>query len=118
MPINLAVEDSVSEHVLKRLFALHGNSFEIGAVNGLRGDSHLRKTVRGWNDEARSIPLLLLADLDAEAYPLKLMMDWLPEELHPNLLIRVAMQEVAAWLLADTEGVFRFLSRPWQASFL
>jgi hypothetical protein len=38
-----------------------------------------------------------------------LIREWLPEQRHPNLLLRVAVREVESWLLADTEHLANYL---------
>jgi hypothetical protein len=52
----------------------------------------------------------VLTDLDS-AYPCPhaLIDDWLPVSQHANLLLRVAVREVEAWVLADRSGIARFL---------
>jgi len=101
IPINLAVEDSLSETVLRRLLNATQRDFSVGYVYGRGGNGYLRKTIEGWNKAARGTPLLLLTDLDNEDCPLSLISNWLSTTKHHNLLFRVAVREVEAWLLAD-----------------
>jgi hypothetical protein len=104
----LAVEDELSDFVLRRILQDFGN-FSIGMTYRRGGFGYLRSTISGWNRAARSIPFALLTDLDEFHCPAELITDWLPAEKHPNLLFRVAVREVESWLLADQESFSSFL---------
>jgi hypothetical protein len=109
IPINLAVEDSLSETVLRKLLEATKRDFSVGYVYGRGGNGYLRKTIEGWNNAAKGTPLLLLTDLDMEECPLSLISKWLSTAKQHNLLFRVAVREVEAWLLADA-GLATYLS--------
>lgn len=109
IPINLAVEDALSETVLLSALRHSGRLFNVGVVYGKMGNGYLRKTIQGWNRAARSTPLLLLTDIDRLECAPALVADWLPSNRHPNLIFRVAIREVEAWLLADTDGIMKYL---------
>ncbi len=109
IPINIAVEDQLSETVAKRLLDDSERSFSVGAVYNRGGYGYLRKTVQGWNSAAKGIPFFLLTDLDAVACPSALMSSWLPNTKHHNLIFRVAVKEVESWLLADRTSFSSFL---------
>lgn len=110
IPINVAVEDPLSEAVLKRLLQHVGRGYELGAVYGRSGNGYLRTRMSGWNHAARRCPFLLLTDLDNADCAPGLVNLWLPAPKHPNLLFRVAVREVESWLLADRENFAAFLS--------
>ncbi len=112
IPVNLAVEDPLSEAVLRRLLAGVAGKYAIGTVYGHTGFGYLRKTVRGWNHAARGVPFVLLTDLDKYSCPPELLQDWLNQPQHPSLLFRVAVREVEAWLLADRNNIAAFLGVP------
>lgn len=105
IPINLAIEDSLSEVVLRRLLAHANREYAIGTAYGRTGFGYLRRTIEGWNRAAKSIPFAVLTDLDMLPCPGELVTSWLPTRHHPNLLLRVAVREVEAWLLADAENL-------------
>jgi hypothetical protein len=69
----------------------------------------LKKTIKGWNGAAKSIPFAVLTDLDKYSCPAELIAEWLTVPKHPNLLIRVAVREVESWLLADQRSMSGFL---------
>jgi hypothetical protein len=51
---------------------------------------------------ARHNPVLLITDLDTNICPVALRKVWLGRQAHPpGLLLRVAVREIEAWLLAD-----------------
>lgn len=109
IPIQLAVEDDLSEGVLIKLLCKTGRPYAIGTCYNGSGFGYLRRTIRGFNNAAKGTPFLVLTDLDQIECAPDLIETWLHEPLHPNLLFRVAVKEVEAWLLADQVGLARFL---------
>ncbi len=113
IPVNLAVEDQLSEAVLRRILSHVGRGYAVGTAYNRGGYGYLKKTVHGWNRAAASTPFVLLTDLDTRyACPLELIQDWLPVPRHENLLFRVAVREVEAWLLGDRVNFAKFLGVP------
>jgi hypothetical protein len=110
IPVNLAVEDDLSESVIRTLISFVNRGYHIGTTYGRNGFGYLRRTARGWNAAARGIPFILLTDLDNGPCPSALIQEWLGVPLHPNLIFRVAVREVEAWLLADTHNLASFLT--------
>jgi len=110
IPVNLAIEDELSEAVLRRLLDYVNRDYHVGTAYGRTGYGYLRKTIQGWNAGARSIPFILLTDLDEYPCPPALIQEWLNVPIHPNLIFRVAVREVESWLLADAANIARFLS--------
>ena len=78
IPVNLAVEDELSEAVIRRLLRHSKRQYAIGTVYGRNGFGYLRKTIAGWNKAARGIPFLVLTDLDTYPCPTALIEDWMP----------------------------------------
>lgn len=111
VPINLATEDELSECVARRILAHEPGRFQVGYAYRRGGFGYLKRNVQGWNNAAPSIPFLVLTDLDTSyAYPCLLITDWLSSaRQHPNLLFRVAVREVEAWLLADHTAFAAYL---------
>jgi hypothetical protein len=110
IPVHLAVEDDLSEAVIRRLILDSGRPYAIGAVFGRGGYGYLRSRAKNWNAAAAAgTPILLLTDLDQHHCPPGLIDDWLGAEPHANLIFRVAVREVESWLLADREGFASFL---------
>jgi hypothetical protein len=112
IPINLAVEDDLSEVVLRMIIRHSSRDYHIGTAYGRTGFGYLRKTIAGWNAAARGIPFMILTDLDEYHCPPGLISDWLKVPIHSNLIFRVAVREVESWLLADPTNLARYLSVP------
>lgn len=108
IPINLVVEDELSEVLLRRIFKESSATFAIGYSYGGSGYGYIKQRVRAFNNAARGTPFLLLVDLEAECAPMHIK-EWLPVPRHHNLLFRVAVNEVESWLLADRAGLASFL---------
>jgi hypothetical protein len=105
--LNAAVEGDLDEAVLRRLVAEAG--LTLGSVYGKIGKDHLRQRIRGYNHAASITPWIVLVDLDREAdCAASLREAWLADPA-PNLLLRVAVRAVEAWLLADREAISDYL---------
>ncbi len=109
IPINLAVEDELSEAVLRKILHQCGRSYSIGTCYRKGGFGYLRKLIGGLNNAAKGTPFLVLTDLDEAECPSLLIQEWLRVPKHSNLLFRVAVREVEAWVLADRVSFAKFL---------
>ena len=109
IPINLAVEDPLSEIVLRKNFRDSNKTYAAGTCFCRGGSGYLKKNIQGFNNAAKATPFLVLTDLDKTECPPILLQEWLPRPKYPNLLLRVAVREVEAWLLAHREAFARFL---------
>ena len=112
MFITLGVEDRLSELVARRLLTEYAPNFEVFETLGLRGNRQLRRSLRPLNAIAtRQRPALIITDLDRpQSCPPALLREWASGlTLSPNLLIRVAVLEIEAWLLADQAGIAQWL---------
>lgn len=106
--INIVFEDLLSEAVIKQLIAQSGRSFVIGNCHYGHGNGFIKRNIRGFNKAARGMPYFVLTDCDNYICATDLINDFLPDKAHPNLLFRVAVNEVESWLLADREGLARY----------
>jgi hypothetical protein len=105
--VNLVVEDSLSEAICRRI--LSRASRDVGVVYGKEGFGYVKTRLCGFNNAAKSVRYLVLVDLDRFHCAAGLWTEWVPGiRRHPNLLFRVAVREVEAWLLADTANLSRF----------
>ncbi|HLP90561.1 MAG TPA: hypothetical protein VK184_18515 [Nostocaceae cyanobacterium] len=107
--INLAVEDPLSEAVLRAILHQSNRPYKVINCYCQQGYGYLQKTIKGFNNAAKGIPYIVLTDLDRKDCPLALIEQWLPYPKHPNLLFRIAVREVETWLLADREAFANFL---------
>ncbi len=108
VPLNLVVEDELTEQVIRRVLADFPH-FHTQVVYSRGGFGYIRKNIGGFNLAAKAVPYLVLTDLDANPYPPALIQEWLPQGLKPNLIFRVAVRQVEAWLLADKFRLADFL---------
>lgn len=69
----------------------------------------MKKNIHGFNNAAKGMPFLVLADLDDdECAPAKIQA-WLSVPRHHNLIFRIAIHEVESWILADRVGFSKFI---------
>jgi|SRR5271154_4822600 len=109
IPLNLAVEDTLTEALFVKIFDSIPTEYAIRTVYNRGGNGYLKQNVNGFNNAAKGIPFLLGTDLDTYDCPPDLIDDWLSHPKHHNLLIRVAVREVEAWVLADKQNLAGFL---------
>jgi len=107
--INLAFEDALSEAVLRKLLHVSHRCYQVHVLYGGKGSGYLKQRISAFNNAAKGVPYLVLADLDTYSCPPDLLNAWLPRHRSSNLLFRVAVREVEAWLLADRRNLARFL---------
>ena len=112
MFITLAIEDALSEAVARRLILEYIPRAEVFDVVGSSGIGSVKRQITGMNHRARYVgPVLVLADLDKpQSCPPALvhdLTDGLP--ISPRMLIRIAVLEIESWILADREGMARWL---------
>ncbi len=107
IPLNLVFEDQISEFVMVRL-AEESKKYFIGNSYSEGGFGYIKKNIGGFNEAARGCPFFVLTDLDTVDCAPTLIEDWLGESLHPNLIFRIAVREIEAWLLADIEGFSKY----------
>jgi hypothetical protein len=107
--ITLAVEDPLSEAVLRTILHQSERPYHVLSCIGLSGFGYLRKNIRELNHAARKLPILVLTDLDrAECAPI-LRREWLNVSPHQNLMFRVAVREVESWIMAHRTEFAAFL---------
>jgi hypothetical protein len=109
IPINLAIEDDLSEAVLKEILQQSQRPFSVGSCLKRGGFGYLKKILPGINYAAQGSVYLVLTDLDNNECPLALMSQWLSAPKHPNLIFRVAVREVEAWVLAHRQAFAEFI---------
>lgn len=107
--INIIFEDLLSEAVISRLLIHSGRHFLIGTRHHAKGNGAIKRNISGFNKAAKGMPYLVLTDCDNYSCAPSLIHDYLKYPKHPNLIFRVAVNEVEAWLLADREGFANYL---------
>ena len=110
IPINIAIEDLLTEVVIEVLLEQSEKTFFVGRRYSRNGYGYLRRTISGFNNASKSTPFLVVTDLDSAECPASLKADWLGRVAeHPNLLFRVAVREVESWVMADRGAFSKFL---------
>ena len=110
MEIAIATEDELSETLIETLLHHSGRPVQIAQRFRQHGFGYLKSRMDVFNQMARWQPVLVLTDLDQGACAPQLRRDWLRQQSPAsNLLFRVAVREVEAWLLADGEAFAGFL---------
>jgi hypothetical protein len=111
--IYIATEDVLSEAVADRLVLEVNQGLRVAVRMGRKGNSYLKQKLPELDRTARKIPVFLLTDLDRNECPPALRTNWYGNrELPEDLLLRIAVHEIEAWLLADRKGFSRFSGVP------
>ena len=105
LTISAAVEGLLDEAVICRLITYVGCA--PGTVYVKNGKGALRQKLAAYNRAAQNSPWVILVDLDNDyVCAPALRRAWLP---NPAPRFRVAVREVEAWLMADSETLANFL---------
>lgn len=107
--IAVVVEDELSGAIMRRLIAAMGRNFVIDRMINTRGHGQIKSGIGKFRTSSYALPHVVLTDLDRYPCPPALLDNWGATDLPPQLLFRIAVREVEAWLLADREGIAEFL---------
>ncbi len=106
--VNILVEGSTDEPVAKRLLTHVG--LQVGTVYGRKGKAHLLGRLPNYNKAAHFSPWFVVVDLDGDTRcASQFVAQWLPDPAK-GMQLRVAVQAIEAWLMADRESLARFLA--------
>ena len=109
--IYLAVEDDLSEAILRRILRERPHRYNVQPVLKQGGFGYLKKNCKAFNKLAsKNTPVLMLTDLDKQVCASELIRQWLPEPRNENFIFRVAVREVEAWLLADVASLGNYMA--------
>ena len=111
VPVSLVCEDDVHLAILEKI--LRPYDIEVESVYDRRGKYYVRDNINFYNAAAMNYHLILV-DLDIDEYPCApaLLSEYLPAEVNPKLILRVAIEEAEAWLIADHVNFSRYFSIP------
>ena len=107
--IVIAVEDELSGAVMSRLISYSGRNFTVNRIFNARGNARLKDGMTKFRAASRVLPHIVLTDLDRCPCPPELINNWNATQLPSQLLFRIAVREVEAWLMADRAGIAEFL---------
>lgn len=113
----IATEDRLSETVAERIILSTGHTVAAKIPKDRRrhgGFGYLKTRLPDFIRSCRGgINFLLLTDLDTRPCPPDLLDDWLGDTPKPDtLLLRIAVREVEAWVLADRVNFARWMCIP------
>ena len=78
-------------------------------AHGRRGKQWLRQQIGGYRNASAHAAWFVLVDLDRDECPPRLRRDWGAASDERGMCFRVAVRAVESWLLADRDGLARFL---------
>lgn len=105
--VTIAAEGLSDIPVARRIVSHVGLDTGVTYIRG--GKGNLARNLRGYNSAAQHSPWLVLRDLDSDApCPGELVTSLLPIRSR-WMRLRIAVRETEAWLLADSEGLARYL---------
>lgn len=107
MSVMVVVEGKTDEPVVRKLAADVG--LAVAEVLPMRGKGNLDQRLDGFNAAANGSPWFVLRDLDHDADCAPTYVEDLGLRLAPWMVFRLAVRETESWLLADREGLARFL---------
>jgi hypothetical protein len=110
--MNLVFEDALSGAVARKILAGSRQRYSVGVPYNAGGFGWIKQRIGGFNKAAKGMPYFVLTDLDTSECPPVLIREWLVAPRHPNLMFRVAVREVEAWLLGCRESFAAFLGVP------
>lgn len=111
--IYTACEDKLSNAIIDRLIQETRGKLHVAVPMVTGGFGKLRTKLPEFVKLAQHIPVVVLTDLDRRPCASELFRDWMRGYPCPdNLLLRIAVREVEAWVLADRERFSEFTSIP------
>jgi len=109
--VSIFCEGILDEAILRRIIVAK-TSLEVGVAVSQKGKSYIEQRARSLNKSARGSPIIALADLDTpETCPSTFVTQWLGGDRRENkFLLRFAILEAEAWIIADKRNLAQFLS--------
>lgn len=106
--VNIVVEGKTDEFITRRLLEHVG--LVAGTVYGLNGKANILARLPAYNQAARFAPWFVLVDLDNDQLCTgQAIQLWLPHQ-QIGMRLRVAVQAIESWILADAETLAAFLA--------
>ena len=107
--ITLAVEDSLSEAVARKILLQSDKNYFVTNCLGGKGFGYLKSKIKAFAKASKRLPFFVLTDQDSGCPPEKID-DWLNFKPHSNLIFRIAVMEIESWVMADRGAIAKFLS--------
>ena len=104
-------EDLLTASVIKRLVNEFNDKITITQEINAHGFGKIKRDILKYNNAAKNKPFLIITDLDKKECAVSLIEDWFNNtEKEPELIFRVAVKEIDAWILADKKGIAKTLN--------
>jgi hypothetical protein len=111
MEVTIVGEDQATKAVILRLINYVGG-FYVGRDLPARG-GRVKSLINNFNNLSATQPVVLIIDLDNYSCPPELISSLLNGLiLNDNFIVRVAVDEVEAWLMADRTGFAEYFKVP------
>lgn len=111
--ITIVTEDAPSELIAELIIRFVDPEATVGNRLGRQGLGFIARRLRGLNEAANGMRILVLADRDRpENCPVEMIQNWIGGPQHANLIVRLAEMETEAWILADRERLAGYLEIP------
>ena len=106
----IVFEDAPSAAVVTRLLSVYAPTLVVTQQFHAKGFGQIKSNLSRFKNASNVLPHIVLTDLDQYVCASELLQDWNVLPLHENMLFRIAVREVEAWLLADGTGIASLLS--------
>lgn len=107
--VALIGEDELCLAILKKLINQFNPTLCIHYELITRGFGNIKNSIAKFDQASRVVTHIILTDLDRHPCPISLIEDWKVPNNRENLIFRIAVREIEAWLLADRNGFAEFL---------
>lgn len=112
MDVMVVGEDVLTVEVMVRLLAVVSPEVSIHNTHVCHGIGDVRRKMDRFRNASRAVPHVILVDLDNLPCPVEMIESWGLRRMPKSVLFRIAVREVEAWLLADSESLARYLGVP------
>lgn len=106
--VSTVVEGPTDAAIVTRIVQLAG--LQVGTIYPQGGKHHLDRRLAGYNNAAKFGPWLVVRDLNGDAPCAPALVDRILPAPGRFMILRIAVRAAEAWLLADREGIARFLA--------
>jgi len=107
--ITIAVEDPLSEAVVRRMLQQSDKNYCVGNCLMRSGFGYLKSKINEFNKASRKTPFFVLTDQDIGCPPEKINSRF-NDSPNSNLIFRIAVMEIESWVMADRKAIADFLS--------
>lgn len=106
--VALVAEDILSLTVMQKLIEHTGRDYQVLRALNEKGVGNIRNALAKYRKASRTLPHVVLVDLDNFSCPPQLREQWGVTNLPETMLFRVAVREIESWVMADRDGFAAF----------